>query len=359
MSPVLRPIEGDAVWRGPAIDWRAVGLHMLSAAEVDEIDAGLAHLHSRGEVDFPAITRETFPLPTLTRRLAALGDTLRHGHGFLLLRGLPRERYALDDLARIYTGLGAHIGRPLPQSHLGELLGHVIDHSDFEPDARGYHSGGGQRMHTDTCDIVSLMCVRAARAGGASRIASAAAVHNHLLETRPELLELLYQDYVCRRRDRDAELGSGVLVKKVAFFARGPSGEVSCNLSGDYPRRAHEMGDTVMTALQREALDLLQGLAGTPEFYLDMAIDEGDIQFLNNRVILHGRTDYQDWPEVARRRHLMRLWLEVPSWPALPANQGMHSAADFRAWLSRRTPLMETPSRYLAEMTRRKQALVA
>ena len=358
MSPALRPIEGAAVWRGPRIDWREVGLHRLSAAEVDEIDAALAHLRSLGELDFPAITPETFPLPTLHARLAALGDTLRYGHGFLLLRGLPRERYGLDDLARVYAGLGAHIGRPLAQSYLGELVGHVIDHSDFEPDARGYHSGGGQRMHTDTCDIVSLMCVRAARSGGASRIASAAAVHNHLLETRPELLELLYQDYVCRRRDRDAENGSGMLIRKLAFFARGPSGEVSCNLSGDYPRRAHEMGDTVMTPLQREALDLLQGLAATPEFYLDMEIGEGDIQFLNNRVILHGRTDYQDWPEMARRRHLMRLWLEVRSWPRLPANQGMHSAADFAGWLTHRTPLMEMPSRYVAEMNR-KAALVA
>ena len=359
MNPPLRPIEGDAVWHGPRLDWRAVGLHTLSAAEIDEIDAGLAHLRSLGEVDLPTITTETFPLPTLHQRLVGLGDTLRYGHGFLLLRGLSRGRYALDDLARVYAGLGAHIGRGLPQSHLGELLGHVIDHSDFEADARGYHSGGAQRMHTDTCDIVSLMCVRAARAGGASRIASAAAVHNRLLETRPELLELLYQDYVCRRRDRDAEFGSGVLVKRVAFFGRGPSGEVSCNLSGDYPRRAHEMGDTVMTPLQREALDLLQGLAATPDFYLDMEIGEGDIQFLNNRVILHGRTDYQDWPEVARRRHLMRLWLEVPSWPALPANQGMHAPADFRGWLTRRRPLMEMPSRYVAEMNRRKAALVA
>jgi len=72
-----------------------------------------AHLRSLGEVDFRDITPASFPLPILGAVLGRLGDELRHGRGFLLLRGLPRERYALDDMARIYFGLGAHIGRPL------------------------------------------------------------------------------------------------------------------------------------------------------------------------------------------------------------------------------------------------------
>ena len=88
-----------------------------------------------------------------------------------------------------------------------------------------------------------------------------------------------------------------------------------------------------------------------------MSIAEGDIQFLNNRTILHGRTGYMDWPDMARRRHMMRLWVEVPAWPPLPANQGMHAADDHPLWLRQRRPFMEVPSRYLAEMTRRKAEL--
>jgi hypothetical protein len=96
-----------------------------------------------------------------------------------------------------------------------------------------------------------------------------------------------------------------------------------------------------------------------PELYLDMNIGEGDIQFLNNRTILHGRTGYDDWPDMDRRRHMMRLWLEVTSWPPLPANQGMHAAEDHPLWLRQREPFMETPSRYLAAMTGRQAGLVA
>jgi hypothetical protein len=358
MTETLRPAEGRPVWLGSRIDYRNEGLHALSAAEVAEIDAALAHLKALGAVDFPAITPAKFPLPTLGRVLVALGDELRDGRGFVLLRGLPRERYSLDDMALIYAGLGVHIGRLLPQSYFGELLGHVIDVSDIEAQARGYHSGGAQRMHTDTCDIVSLMCVRAAKSGGASRIVSAAAVHNRLLETRPDLLALCYEGFLCRRMPLDAELGSGVVLKTVGFFSRA-SGTLSTNLSGDYPRRAAAAGDVTLSALQLEALDAIQEIARSPEFYLDMSIGEGDIQFLNNRAILHGRTEYQDWPTVTERRHLFRLWLEVPSWPPLPANQGMHDAADHRGWLRQRTPFMETPSRWLADMTRRQAELVS
>jgi hypothetical protein len=352
------PVEGPGAWLGSQIDYRAEGMHLLSTDEIAEIDAALGHLLSLGDVDFPEITPATFPLPTLGGWLAGLGDELRFGRGFLLLRGLPRERYSSDDIARIYAGLGAHIGALLPQSYLGELLGNVLDVSDIERQARGYHAGGAQRMHTDTCDIVSLLCLRAAKSGGISRIVSAAAVHNRLLETRPDLAATLYGDYVFRRMDLDAEFGDGRLVKRVVIFSHA-TGEFSCNISGSYPHRAVQAGDAVMTPQQVEALEEVARISSSSEFYLDMNIGEGDIQFLNNRILLHGRTGYEDWPEVARRRHLLRLWLRVPSWPALPENQGVHSPADQPLWLRQRKPFMEVPSRYLAEMTQRKAKLAA
>ena len=354
MSPAA--IEGPAVWEGSHIDLREEGVRLLSPGEIGEIGAALRHLHSLREIDFPEITPQSFPLPTLGAYLAGLGDELRFGRGFLLLRGLPRERYSLDDLARIYAGLGAHIGHLVPQSYLGELLGHVIDVSDIEAEARGYHTGGAQRMHTDNCDVVSLLCVRGAKSGGISRFVSAAAVHNRLLEERPDLLEALYGEYVFRRMERDAEYGDGRLVKNVVIFSRD-TGQLTCNVSGSYPHRAVRAGDAVMTPLQIEALEEMKRISSSPDLYLDMTIGEGDIQFLNNRTILHGRTGYEDWPAVAERRHLMRLWLQIASWPPLPANQGMHGPADHLPWLRQRRPLMEVPSRYLAEMTRRKAEL--
>jgi hypothetical protein len=354
----LTPIGGPSAWKGGEIDYRAEGMHEFSAADVAEIDAALAHLRGLGDVDFSDLTTAMFPLPTLGTFMGRLRDELHHGRGFMLLRGLPRERYSQDDMAWIYAGLGVHLGRLLPQSYHGELLGHVIDVSDIEQQARGYHAGGPQKFHTDTCDVVSLMCVQAAKSGGVSRIVSVAALHNRLLETRPDLLEALYGEWVFRRMELDAELGNGTLVKRVVIFSR-ESGEFTCNISGSYPRRAVAAGDAVMSPLQNEALDEIQRLAALPEFYLDMSIGEGDIQFLNNRVLLHGRTGFEDWPEIARRRHLFRMWLEVPGWPRLPLNQSAHCADDETFWLRQRRPFMEVPSRYIDEMTRLKAELAA
>src|SRR5689334_4135486 len=207
MTEDLSQLATAAAWKGAALDWRAEGLHVLERAEIDELEQALRHLTSLGDLDLPEITRATFPLPRLGRWLAALPDRLRHGCGFMLLRGLPRARFSSDDMARLCFGLGVHIGLPGPQSYQGQLLGNVIDVSDIETDPRGYHKGARQNFHTDSCDIVALMCLRSAKAGGASRIASAAAIHNELVARRPDLAALLYRGYRYRRTALDAKYG--------------------------------------------------------------------------------------------------------------------------------------------------------
>ena len=352
--PTFVPETGPAVWLGSRLDLRTQGTHRLRPEQIAEIDAALERLRALGERDFPEITPETFPLPVLGRALARLQDVLRRGRGFLLMRGLPVERYSPDDLARIHYGLGVHVGCAIPQSHHGELLGHVMNVSDVEPGARGYHTGRALGFHTDNCDIVSLMCLRTGE-GGRSRIASAAALHNGILHHRPELLARLYEGITCRRQALDAEHGSGIAVRQVATFSRA-SGELSCYLNFGYVRSALKVDPLAVTAAQGEALEILRRGLRTPGLALEMDFVPGDIQFLNNRRILHSRSAYAEPSDVDARRHLLRLWLTIPSWPPLPANQGMHDASDHSAWRLRRTPLMELPSRYVADVRRRKAA---
>jgi hypothetical protein len=196
-----------AAWTGKTIDFRTDGLHTLSAAEVEEIDAALFCLREQGELDFPAITPETFPLPTLGTFLRGMRDELRFGRGFVLLRGIPRERYSTDDMARIYFGLGCHIGAPLPQSWQGELLGHVIDVSDIEPGARGYHRRR-TALHTDSCDVVAdVPAIREVRRR--QPIYGSIAVHRWLERERPDLLQALSAGSSSAAAV-DAEHGSGV-----------------------------------------------------------------------------------------------------------------------------------------------------
>jgi len=352
----ITPVTAPSAWKGPAVDYRKEGMRVLSGDEVSEIDAALAHLKRQGEVDFPDISAEGFPLPRFGEYMRGLGRDLRSGRGFLLLRGLPRARYSVDDMARIFFGLGAHIGRTMPQSWHGELLGHVVDISDLEAGVRGYNKGGGQRFHTDSCDVIGLMCARAAVSGGASRIASAMDIHNEMLARVPEQLAVLYDGVTFRRMEQDAAHGTGVVTKKISVFAR-EGDEVSVSLSAQYAKRAVDAGEAPQDPLPLRALETMESLAASPDNYLDMEIGEGDIQFLNNRLLIHGRTDYQDRDDVRDRRHMMRLWLRVNGWPALPERQCNHGDADYKGWLRQRTALMEMPSAYLARMAERRDEL--
>lgn len=344
MATLDAEIATPGAWKGSKIDYRKEGLHVFSDTELAEIDRALRHLKSQGERDLPDIDRESFPLKIVGALMEKLRDTLRFGRGFVMLRGIPRERYDADDMARIYFGLGCYLGTPINQSHAGDMLGHVIDVNDVEPKSRPYRKGGLQPMHCDSSDVVALMCVRAARSGGLSRIASALAVYNTMLRSRPDLAQALRDGFYYGRAEQDAlHATSAISREPVPVFAENETGEVSCYFLGGYARNAAKYGYP-LTPLQTEAIATFEHLAASEEFYLDMSFAEGDIQLLNNRILVHGRTDYADFSEMTRRRHLMRLWLAMPDWPPVPEAQIFHKEADHALWAKNRRPFMELPS---------------
>lgn len=344
MNKLGERIESRGAWKGPEIDWTKEGLHVLSADDLKEIDAALQHLLSLGQVDFPDITRENFPLNRVGALMAGLPQRLREGQGFLMVRGLPREKYSDDDMTRIYFGLGAYIGTPMTQSYLGDILGHVMDVSDYEPKSRGYRKGGGQLMHTDSCDIIGLMCLRSAISGGESRISSALAVHNYMVEHHPDLLQVLIEGLHLKRTDEDGRRATRTFSPDRVPFFHQAGDEITCYLPTGYARLAEKSGQRPYSQAESDALYQVRKAAASPELYLDMGFKEGDIQFLNNRMMVHGRTDYQDHKELADRRHLLRLWLHVPTWPAMPAAQIFHTDEDRRLWSQYRQPFAELPT---------------
>lgn len=362
MNHTLTPVGGRSAWLGSTLDYQQDGLWQLSATELAEIDTALNVLKGHGDLDLVEITPTTFPLDTVGSFLARLRDELQTGRGFVLIRGLSRAMYDDDDLARIYYGLGTHLGDVIPQSGNGEVLGHVMNVADLvDEQVRGYRSAQSMNMHCDGHDVVSLLCLRAAKSGGASRIASAAAVHDRMIETEPELAELLYAGMPVMRGKMDAEHGDGKIVTSdnVALFTKDDGRFSSCAHVAQ-TRDAARAGYFEITPEQEAALDLFCELAASPEFYLDMDIAPGDIQFLNNRLIVHGRTPYEDHEAVERRRHLMRLWVNIPSWPSRPANQqDIYSLADLPLWARFRTPFMEMPGSYLDSVVKKQREVVA
>jgi hypothetical protein len=238
----------------------------------------------------------------------------------------------LETTRLAYWGLGAHWGPALAQNARGQLLGEVADkggNANTDPNARGYHTAYAMPFHNDFCDVVGLLCVRRSKSGGLSCVASAAAVHNRILETRPDLLALLYGPWYCDARGEEPA-GRSPYYEEPRFALHG--GRLYTHHGNTYLKSAQRFAEVPrLTARHHEAVDLVDQLCLSDEFRLDMDFQPGDIQLLNNHVALHSRTDFVDFPEPGRRRLLLRLWLRSPGYPELPAFMAQR-LADMAHW---------------------------
>ena len=317
MSRPPGPITGPSAWRGEDLRRSDAWIHTFSQSELSELHRALARVHARA-LTLPEVGREDFPLPTLGPRLDALRRELLHGRGFVLLRGLPMERYALEDAAAIYWGIGAWFGRPRSQKARGHLLGHVRDvgYDLTDPNVRTYQTTKRQYYHTDSVDLVALLCVRKAKSGGLSSLVSSVTAYNEMLARQPDLLPVLFEPF---HIDRRGEVPSGM----EPWFALPIFNWHAGLLTTIYVRRYIESAQRFpevprLTARQIEALDALDAILEDPRIHLQMAFEPGDIQLVHNHQILHDRTEFEDWPDPSRKRHLLRLWLCPPDGRPLP-----------------------------------------
>jgi Taurine catabolism dioxygenase TauD, TfdA family len=310
-------LAGPSAWYGADMAKSDEWIYALSPREVDEIDAALSAVKQRN-LAILDVSRTAFPLPTLGPALDGIRNELLRGRGFALIRGIPREKYSKADMATIFWGVGAHLGRAVSQNAKGHVLGHVRDlgYKVDDPNVRTYQTTRRQYYHADSCDIVALMCLNRARSGGLSAIVSSVTLYNELLARDPELTRILFAPFCV---DRRGEVPPGMKPYYTIPVFHWHEGL----LTAYYIRRYIESGqrfDDVprLTERQLAALDLLDSLADDPRLHLKMDFEPGDIQLLHNHQILHDRTDFDDWPEPERKRHLLRLWLCPPDGRPLP-----------------------------------------
>ena len=311
----MQPVEGRAVWLGSDLAKTDEWIHRLSDDEIAELDAALRQTQERG-LAIIDIGRDDFPLPTLGPVLVELQDQVVNGRGFVLIKRIPVERYTNEEAQTIYWGMGTYWGDAVSQNGKGHVLGHVKDlgMAEGDPARRGYQTTLKLRYHTDSCDIVGLMCLAKAKSGGLSSIASSAAIHNEVLRRRPDLMDVLRGDFYM---DRKCEVPDGKLPYVAAPVFNYDHGYMTCFYPRgdiDYAQRFDAVPK--LNDEQLEALTLMDTLA--EDFSLKMDIELGDIQLLHNHVILHARTTFEDYPEFERKRHMVRLWLSAPNGRPLP-----------------------------------------
>ncbi len=309
--------RGAAAWYGPDMMRRTDWIVPLDPDEVADLERAVAPL-AASSADIASITRADFPLPRLGAKLEQVRCELLDGRGFVLLRGLPLERLTRREAAIAFFGMGTHLGRPRAQNAIGHLLGHVADLglSSRDPHVRIYQTSERQTYHTDSCDVVGLLCLATARRGGLSTLVSSTTIFDEMRRRRPDLLSVLLQPVAT---DRRGEVPAGMRPWFEIPVFSWYDGHLTALYHRPYIDSAQRFPEAPrLTARHIEALDLFDDLTNDPALHLHMEFRPGDIQLVHNHTVLHDRTAFEDWPEPARRRHLLRLWLACPGARPLP-----------------------------------------
>ena len=277
-----QPIDHPCVWRGDELLRRDDWLHEVDTDRVEELA----------------------PL------LASIRSTLENGCGAAMLRGFRRGD---RDPREVFLAIGEQVGTPVSQSASGELVFSVRDagHKDDDPRARGPNTRKKLSYHSDRCDVIGFMCLNQAKSGGENYLVSSAAIYNEILARRPDLLEVLMEPFYYLRHTVDTGNDKPYCRQPVFSFA---DGKFACCLLRVLIERAHAHPDLPdLTDIQLEALDYVAELADSPEMHVSFMQQPGDILFLNNWVTLHRRSEFEDYEEEEKKRHILRIWLSVPN----------------------------------------------
>ena len=309
-AAALQPVVDPAGWTKDDLARDRSWIHELTSAEIADLDRAVGAIE-RGKVALLDIKRADFALPVLGARLEAVRREVIEGRGLALIRGVPVDRYSRQQSCIAYLGLGTWIGEPVSQNAKGHLLGHVKDLGDrsfANPADRGYQTHDKLPFHSDSCDVVGLLCLHPSQSGGESTVVSTVSIYNAMLQRRPDLVAELTQPIWRDRRGEIPEGAQPYYQLPVFSFERG---FFTCNWQGGYIRSAQRFDELPRhSPLLAEAIETFAAMAR--ELCYGMDFCQGDIQLLHNHVTVHSRTEFVDFPEPERKRHLLRLWLATP-----------------------------------------------
>lgn len=306
----LSPISGPSAWRGDELSKSTEWIYLLSDAEREELET-VGRKFVADDPDLRTVTAADYPLEAARGLMEECARQLDSGRGFILVRGLRTEEYGDTLAGAIFFLMGLHLGVPMEQNQMGDVIDHVIATSNKtlkDPGALPSRVRDRLPFHSDSSDVVALMCLRASKEGGASSLVSGTTIYNEILRRRPDLAPLLFEPWHWDWRAQDPDAPQDTYVSPICSYVDG----VFSTYAGAQMIFSAQRFDHVprLTEAQIELLHLYDEVAQEPGLPLDMDFQPGDVQWLLNYAALHSRTEYVDWPEPERRRHLLRLWLK-------------------------------------------------
>ena len=313
-----KQISGPSIWTGAEMQNDPSWKIEWSENQIAELNKAAHHFLSLG-MPLEQITKDDFPLPTIHTLINKILKELLDGRGFVLLRGIPVQELGIKLASVIYLGLGCHLGSLRSNNAKGHLLGHIRDQgADIaNNNTRFYQTNKKLEFHTDSSDFVALLCLQKAKQGGESYLASSMSTYNEIARRRPDLVEALFMPYPT---DRRGEVPAGLNPWFNMPIFSWYQGELSCVYIRPYIESAQINFPEAprLTQKQIEVMNLLDEIIAEGKLILPMSFEPGDIQIIHNHQIFHSRSDFENWLEPERQRHLLRLWVSPLAGRPLP-----------------------------------------
>ena len=306
-----REIDGRIAWTRATLTPDEGGARLSDACVAELLDAA-AQLRVH-PLPVLALDPVDFDLGHCRRAMADIREMLTQGPGFAIVDRLPLERIDGAKAVALFWLLSSLIARPVAQKWDGTMVYDVRDTgrlpgNGVRPDV----TNAEQSFHTDNSynlcppEYVGLLCLHPAMEGGVSRIVSLVSAHNEIRRRRPEVLPRLYQPFYFDRQREHAP--DDTMVTHHPIF-EVDAGRLHGRLSRFQVRNGQALAGVPLDAEGEAALDELDCTMDREDLRMDFHFEAGQMQFVNNRQIAHKRTGFRDWPEPARKRHLVRLWL--------------------------------------------------
>lgn len=331
---ILRSIVRDATaWKGTDVRNDSSWIYQLTAAELDELDAAFRRVRAEG-LSWGEFGQEAFELPLLGIKLKQIDHQIRNGRGFVLLKGFPVERYSLDEIKTLYWGLGTHMGQVISHNVAGDFVAAVTDLALDSKDPNRRNNTTNQLLdpHTDLADVVSLLCVEKAKEGGMSSLVSTVAIHNEILQHHPEYLEVLYEGFYHDYRGYGPSADPNEVTATPIPVFEYNNGRVNCAFARKIIETGAQKRGVPLTPLQQAAIDYVHELGTREDMRVDMMLEPGDIQIINNYITLHSRSNYFDHDD-GRKRYLLRMWINL--------EDSVQLSPDFAAFVRRGIPAIK------------------
>jgi alpha-ketoglutarate-dependent taurine dioxygenase len=308
-SALAAEIDQRQAWTRMAVappDW----LIKVPDACVVELEVALRRWRSsRPPVE--ALEAAAFDLSATAALMARVRTALAGQVGMAVLDRLPVERYSAEE-GRVVGWLVASLLGPLvAQTWDGARVYDVRDTGKpLGPGVRRSVTNLGQPFHTDggwlplTPGFVGLFCLESAEEGGLSRLVSLVTAHERLRAQQPDLLDRLYRAFWWDRQAEHAPGDPPVSARPV--FEVDRDGLVG-RYYEDYVVKGQRLAGEPLDPDGVAALAAMREIIDDPANWVELRVEKGQFQYLNNRRFAHSRTGFADGPG-ARHRHMLRFW---------------------------------------------------